>query len=110
MGALDLGHVHEAGAAADDTAAGEVQLGYVLYSALVERARPVPDSLASHEQIAYGGMLLEALELLEGAQVWVRVIQRRLRSIVVCTKYYRMLPRAVATILCLKLVPRSEDL
>ena len=39
---LDLGHVHEAGAAAGEAAAGKRQLRDALVSALVQRAGTVP--------------------------------------------------------------------
>ena len=41
---LDLGHVHEAGAAAGEAAAWERQLGYALEPALVQRAGAVTET------------------------------------------------------------------
>ena len=47
--ALDLGHVHEAGAAADQAAAGERQPRQALQAALVQRARTVRDPVTGRD-------------------------------------------------------------
>ena len=73
--ALDLGHVEETRGAADEQAAGEDELGYGLQTALVERPRTVGDALAACQHGADLGMGLEALELVEGREVRVAVVE-----------------------------------
>ncbi len=75
MAALDLGDVEEPGSAADDRAAGEVELRDRLETAFVERARPIGDASAALEDRANRRMGLEALELLERAEEGVAVIE-----------------------------------
>mmetsp|Transcript_73962 Transcript_73962/g.186415 ORF Transcript_73962/g.186415 Transcript_73962/m.186415 type:complete len:276 (-) Transcript_73962:1060-1887(-) len=77
---LDLGHVQEAGATTCDHAAWEGQLRNRLDPPLVQAAGAIGDASAALEQRLHTWMLLKALELLVGAQVWIRVIQANHQS------------------------------
>ena len=73
---LDLGHVQEAGGAADQRAAGEREPRHRLQAALVERARAVRQARAAAQQRADARVRLPALELLVGVEVGIPVVQR----------------------------------
>lgn len=73
---LYLGHIEEAGGAADQRAAREGQPRHGLQAALVERARAVLHARAAVQQAADARVALPALELLEGAEVGIPVVQR----------------------------------
>ena len=75
MRALDLGHVEEARAVADDGTTGEDQLRDGLEAALVQRARAVGDALAAFQHRRHRRVVLEALEFLEGRQPRVGVVE-----------------------------------
>ena len=53
MSPLDLGDIHEARAASDETSAGEGELGDALEAALIESSSTITNSLSSldHEYI-----------------------------------------------------------
>ena len=53
VAALDARHVHEAGLAADQRAAGERQLGHRLEAAFGQRARAIGEALAAGESVAH---------------------------------------------------------
>ena len=72
---LDLGDVHEPGAAAGEAAAGEGQLGDALEAALVQRAGAVTYPRPPLEGGRDGRVRLVLLEGLEGVQVGVVVVQ-----------------------------------
>ena len=75
VAALDLGHVQETGAAADQRPAREHQFGNALQPAFVQGTRAVGYALAALEGRADRRMGLETLELLEGGQMGIAVIQ-----------------------------------
>src|ERR1700722_20780867 len=75
MGALDAWHVEEAGAVADQGAAGESEIGHRLPAALGDGAGAIADALAAREGIAHQWMGLEALEFLEWRQIGVLVVE-----------------------------------
>src|SRR5262249_27432222 len=75
MRALDARHVHKARRAADQRAAREHEGWDGLPAALGDRARAIGDALAAFEERADLGMLLEALELVEGREERVLVIE-----------------------------------
>lgn len=65
VGALDLGDVEKAGAAADQGTARECELGDGLQAALVESSGAVGDTLAALKQVREEGVVFHALELPE---------------------------------------------
>src|SRR6185437_3759064 len=75
MTALDLGDVEEAGGAADDRAAGKIELRDRLQAALVEGARAIGDAPAALEERADRRMRLEALKFLERVEERVAIIE-----------------------------------
>ena len=75
MGALDLGHVQEARLAADEDPAREGEPRDRLEPALVDGAGAIGDPAPAGECGANRRVRLEALELLEGRQVRVRVVE-----------------------------------
>jgi hypothetical protein len=72
---LDLRHVHEAGRAADQRAAGKGQCRDRLQAALVQRARAIADAPPALEMLANLRVGLEPLHLLERGKPWIAVIQ-----------------------------------
>ena len=68
VGALDARHVEEAGAVADQRAAGKGEVGDRLPAAFDDRAGAIADPLAAREGVAHQRMGLEALEFLERRQ------------------------------------------
>ena len=72
---LDAWHVDEAGRAADQRAAREAQLRHRLPAAFGDGARAVAEALGTREGAADRRMRLEALELLEGRQIRILVVQ-----------------------------------
>ena len=75
VGALDLGHVEEAGGVADQQAARKAEFGHRLEAAFVERPRAVGNAPAALEDLADLRVGLETLEFLVGRQVRVAVVQ-----------------------------------
>ena len=75
VAALDARHVHEAGRAADQRAAGEDEARHALPAALGDGPRAIADAPAALEGLGDGGVRLEALELVEGRQVRVVVVE-----------------------------------
>ena len=73
--AFDLGHIEEAGGAADQRAAGEVEPRDRLKAALVERPRAIGDAPAVLEERADRRMRLEALKFLERVEKRVLVVE-----------------------------------
>ena len=67
--------VHETRRAADQRAAGEGEFRDRLEAALRDGARAIGEPLAALQRRAHRGVLLEALELLEGREVGVFVVQ-----------------------------------
>ena len=72
---LDARHVHEAGGAADERAAGKDQLRHRLPAALGQRARAIGEALAAFERCADQRVGLEALEFVERRQRRVLVVE-----------------------------------
>ncbi len=75
MAALDLGDVEKARGAADERTARKGQLGDRLEAAFVDRPRPIGDAPAALEGRPDGRMGLEALELLEGIEPGIGVVE-----------------------------------
>ena len=75
MAALDLGHVHETGGAADQHAARKCQLGDRLESAFVQCACAVGDAPSVLEGWADRGVGLESLKFVERTEMGVAVIE-----------------------------------
>lgn len=76
VGALDAGHVEEASAAAHQAAAGEGQfLRQALEAALVDGTGSIGNAGGALKDMTHLGMRLEALELLEGTQPGILVVQ-----------------------------------
>ena len=75
VAALDARHVHEAGIAADQRAAGECELRHRLVAAFGDRARAIGEALAAGEGVAHQRMRLEALEFLERRQIRIGVVE-----------------------------------
>ena len=75
MAALDAGHVDEACRAADQRAAREGELRHGLEAAFGDGARAIGDALAAFECLVDCRMLLEALELVEGREIGVLVVE-----------------------------------
>ena len=75
VAALDARHVHEAGRAADQRAAGKDELRHRLVAAFGDRARAIGDPLAAVERVAHQRMRLEALEFLERREIRIRVVE-----------------------------------
>src|SRR5689334_8082084 len=75
MAALDLGHIHESCGAADKGAARESELWDRLEPAFVQGSCAIGDPPATLEQRTYGGMILETLELLEGTEPRIGVVE-----------------------------------
>ena len=73
--ALRRGDVHVAGGAADEGAAGEAELGDRLHAAGGQRARAVADAASRRQEARDRGVLLEALELAEGGERGVLVVE-----------------------------------
>ena len=73
--AFDFGHVQEACSAADEHATGECELGDALQAAFVQRARAVGDAFAALQHASEDGVVLQALELLVGAEVCVLIVE-----------------------------------
>src|SRR6185312_11630480 len=69
VAALDLGHVEESRGAADDEPAGEVEPRNRLEAAFVQGARAIGDAPPAGESRADRRMGLEALKLLERAEI-----------------------------------------
>src|SRR6185312_7230838 len=72
---LQTRRVHEACGAADQRAAGKHQLGDGLEAARGQRAGAVRDTGRALQQAGNGGVLLEALELVEGRKRGVAVVE-----------------------------------
>src|SRR5262245_26491802 len=72
---LDARQVDEPRRAADQRAAGKRKLRYRLQAAFVDRARTVSEPLAAFERATDLRVRLEALELVEGRQVRVLVVE-----------------------------------
>ncbi len=75
VAALDARHVDETGRAADQRAAGEGELRHGLEAAFGDGARAIGDALAALESVGHGRVMLEALELVEGREVGILVVQ-----------------------------------
>ena len=75
VGALDLGHVEEAGAVADQRAARKGQLRDGLQSALVQRPRAVGNAPSAFKVFAHFRMRLEPLHFIKRRQPGVLVVQ-----------------------------------
>ena len=73
--ALDLGHVEKARGATDQRAATEAERGDRLEPSLVECARAVHETLAALERRTHRGVRLPPLELVEGVEVRVRIVE-----------------------------------
>ena len=75
VGALDLGHVEEAGCVADEGAAGECALGDGLIATFVQSAGGVGDALAAFEDGGVSWVVLHLLELAIGREPRVLVVE-----------------------------------
>lgn len=75
VGALDLGHVEQAGRVADQHRAGHLDLRQRLVAALDQGAGAGRKDLAAVEQLAHHRVVLELLEGLEGHEARVLVVQ-----------------------------------
>ena len=75
MAPLDARHIHEAGRAAYECAAGKRELRHRLPATLCQCARAITEPLAPLESCAYQRMSLEALEFLVWRDVGIFVIE-----------------------------------
>ena len=75
MAALDARHVHKAGIAANQRAAGKTQPRHRLVAALGDRARSIGQSLAAGERVTQKRMRFNALEFLERRKIRIRIIE-----------------------------------
>src|ERR1700733_1824050 len=75
VASLDARHVHKTRCAADQRAARKSKLGHRLPAALRKGARAVANPLATGKYAADERMRFEALELLEGRQIGILVVE-----------------------------------